>query len=345
MLLSGYRRIKMQNLLVLMQGVAKLNSRFIKTKYPKGLALSGLQSLVALSSAPTPDFSVPPPPLAEQSPQKRRRFPKKLFIVLAAVVTIIVVAVALFIPQGEASIPLNVDFVVGERMVYDTTVTASIPSSSLGLDSLLTGSLSVNGQQTIDVVDFDGEYYTLNHTATMELADYPTTTVSIIEKMNKTGYSTYIFDLGSAAIGVSSSEGGFGGYLAQLLSSPEVKVGDSITVPLPVALEKLGVQGSLILTFGGVQDLTVPAGTFKVFRIDMNSAGFQFDAGKFTNSYSENTPSISMTANMQCQSYMEYGTMRQIKSTMQESLSLESGYMNFTMNASMETVLQQDLRP
>ncbi len=298
--------------------------------------------LNAMHLSSTPDLPLPPPPPPEQTSQKRA-FNKKLLIPIATVVVIVIVAVALLIPQGQATIPLEVNYRVGERMVYSTTVSASMPSAPFGLGDVLNGSLSVTGEQTIDVVDFDGEFYTLNHTISMQLADYPTTTFSLTEKMNKTGYSTYIFDIGSAALSVSSQGGGYGGYLAQLLSKPEVKVGDSINVPFPPALQKLGIEGSIMLTFNGVQDLTVPAGTYKVFRVDMTSNGLRFNTSALAGNSSVEVPSVSMSANMQCQTYMEYGTMRQIKTTMQEDISLGSSLMSFTINASMDTTLQEDL--
>jgi hypothetical protein len=50
-----------------------------------------------------------------------------------------------------------------------------------------------------------------------------------------------------------------------------VKVGDSVTVPFPSANVSFGITGTLTMTFGGIQEITVPAGTFKVFRIDVTS--------------------------------------------------------------------------
>ncbi len=295
-------------------------------------------------STSVPDAPQLPTQGPDQGPQERHNR-KRLFIAIAAVLAIGIVVGALLIPRGQSAIPLNVEYVVGERMVYGTSITANIPSLPFGLLGLSNNSLTVTGGQTVDVVAFDGQYYTLNHTVNMKLADYPATAVSVIEKMNKTGYSTYIFEFGSSTIGVSSTNGGFGGYLAQLLNNPEVRSGDSMTVPFPAALEKVGVEGSIKLTFSGVQDLTVPAGTFKVFRIDMTSSGMHFDTGALTNNSSTDASQMGITANLQSQTYIEYGTMRQIKSVMQEDITLESALMNFTINASMETILEQDLRP
>jgi len=37
--------------------------------------------------------------------------------------------------------------------------------------------------------------------------------------------------------------------------------------------------------------------------------------------------------------------LRQIKSTMQESVSYQSAMMNYTMNLSMEMILEQHIKP
>ena len=54
-----------------------------------------------------------------------KRFGKKLYVVIAAVVAIAIIAVAFIVPQGAASIPLNANYNVGEKMVYDTSATVS----------------------------------------------------------------------------------------------------------------------------------------------------------------------------------------------------------------------------
>ncbi len=52
--------------------------------------------------------------------------------------------------------------------------------------------------------------------------------------MNKTGYSTFLVNLGNISQEeISDNNPTSSNYLAQLLSKPEVKVGDSITIPYP----------------------------------------------------------------------------------------------------------------
>jgi hypothetical protein len=269
---------------------------------------------------------------------------KKLYAV-AAIVAVAVIVVALLVPQGTA-IPLNVDYTVGEKMVYDTTLTMGVENYDSALGSGLLGQspfdMSVNAKQTIEVIDFDGEYYTLNQTTTMTLAGKPFS-YSMLQKMNKTGYSTYIFNLGDAELSVPDTSYASNSYLTQLLSKSEVKVGDSITIPFPGTLSNMGVTGDLTMTFRGIEDLTVPAGTYKVFRVDITSNDLSMNYG--SSMAAAGLSSVSMNLDMNYQMYMEYGTLRQIKSTMQETVSLQSSAMNYTMVFSMDMILSQHIKP
>ncbi len=61
---------------------------------------------VNLVPSETPSFSAP----QQLSHRGVRRFGKKLYVVIA-VIEIVIIAAAFFIPQGGATIPLNVDYV------------------------------------------------------------------------------------------------------------------------------------------------------------------------------------------------------------------------------------------
>jgi hypothetical protein len=279
------------------------------------------------------------------SPVKRRWFGKK-FLALAAVIAVALIAVALFVPLGQAVIPLNVDYTVGEKMVYDSTITGSYDSAvPPGTSMLIPKNTTINSQQTIEVTGFDGEYYTLNHTMTMNLNNKPIS-FSMIEKMNKTGYSAYLFNIGSTQQEVPNNGLTSTSYLAQLLNQPEVKVGDSVNVPFPTGNSSLGITGSLKMTFKGIEDLTVPAGTYKVFRIDITSNDLRMNYQSPLSGLSNFTPAnITISMDMNYQIYIEYGTMRQIKASMQESVSTQSATMNYAMNMSMDMTLIEHTKP
>jgi hypothetical protein len=284
------------------------------------------------------------------APTGLKRFGKKLYVILA-VIAIAIIAAAFFIPQGTtATIPLSVDYAVGEKMVYDSTITMTIDSGNLGAllnhNSTEPKTTNIDSQQTIEVMSFEGENYLLNHTTTMTALGRPFS-YSMTEKMNKTGYSTYLLNMGGTETEVSPTSVTSDSYLAQLLSRPEVKVGDSINVPYP-SLPSSSIQttGDLTIKFNDVQDLTVAAGTYKVFRIDITSNNLKMTMNTpQTNSNVVLPSTTTMNLDLNFQIYLEYGTMRQIKSTMQESTSYDSSLINMSITMSMDTTLTQHIKP
>jgi hypothetical protein len=275
------------------------------------------------------------------------RFRKKRYAAMAAVFAIAIIAVAFFIPQGQATIPLSVDYAIGEKMMYDNTITMTLQSYNLGTSTTIQppNSTTVNGQQTIEVAGFDGENYLLNHTTTMTVLDR-SISFSMTEKMNKTGYSTYLLNVGSNQTEIPTSGLTGDSFLAQLLSKPEVKVGDTISIPYPTVSSNIQTTGDLTIKINGVEDLTVPAGTYKVFRIDMTSNNLKMTLNPpTTNSSVTLSNGLRMSISINSQIYLEYGTMRQIKSTMQETSSYQSSMLNMTIQMTMDMTLKQHIKP
>jgi hypothetical protein len=278
-----------------------------------------------------------------QLPAKRSYLFGKKTLAAIAIIAAVVIAVALFIPRGTAVIPLNVNYVVGEKMIYDTTVTGAYDFGDPGLGFVVPSNTSFSPKQTMEVMDFDGQYYTLNHTTTMGVGNN-SYSYSILEKVNKTGYSSYFFSFGNQTTEIPSGMTG-STYLTQLLSKPEVRVGDTLTIPFPsTSLLGSGISGNITMTFKGLEDLTVPAGTYRVFRIDVGTGdqglSYNIPIGSSNLNFSS---SVQMTINYQV--YLEYGTMRQIKSTMLETMSLQSTKISYKMNMTMDMVLRQDIKP
>jgi hypothetical protein len=295
------------------------------------------------------------PTLSDQPAKGSRRVGKKLFVLIATVIVVAVIAGALLIPQGAASIPLNVNYTVGEKMVYNTSTVLSlnVDNSTIPLSSLSSANITVSGTETVEVLSFDGEFYTLNVTSALTQGSIPFTS-SIIQKMNKTGYSTFLVNLGSTSEALTGTSFASNQPLAQLLSKPEVKVGDSVTIPYSALMANLAnlsssiqVTGDLTLTFKGFQDLTVPAGTYKVFEVDLtsNNLSTTISLPSYGNSTTTAPNALTMDMNMTCQSFMEYNTMRQIQSSMQETSTIQSSAMNYTMTTALDVTLNQDIIP
>jgi hypothetical protein len=292
-------------------------------------------------------YSVPPeaPSAQPTLPAKSgKRFGKKLYAAIAVAAAAVIV-IALLIPQGAAVIPLSVEYTVGERMVYDVTETMSmqISNSTIGAALGLGGAnntLTMNSTTTVDVVDFDGEVYTLNHTLTMDMLDRPIS-ISYLEKVNKTGYSTMLFPGATEALAANiSSENPI---LTGLLGKSEVKVGDTWEIPLNPNNASIDMTGSLTLTFKGIQDITVPAGTYKVFRVDMTSN----NVGMHTNTASPygGTTTVSTTMSINGEYYVEFETGRQIENNMQMTTHSQVMGVNTTTTISASTTLVQHILP
>ena len=289
---------------------------------------------------------LPSPPTVSE--KQHKRFGKKLYILIAAIAAISIIAVALFIPPGAASIPLNVNYNVGEKMVYDTSASVSFGFGNSALSNLLSSlpsNTTLQGTQTIEVVGFDGESYTLNHTITMAANGVQTSTSSL-ETQSKIGYSAYLMNMGDASQGIATGDVSGGSYLAQLLNKSEVKVGDSVNIPYPDNGSDIGVTGDLTLTFEGIQSMQVPAGTFKVFRVDLTNNNLQVDLNQLAQNFgSPTTINGTVNININCQMYVGYGTMRIVRTKMSMGYAVESSEASFSMGLGMDMTLTQDIQP
>jgi hypothetical protein len=285
---------------------------------------------------------------AEPKPKKQGHFSKGILISVVALAAIAIVAATLLIPQGAATIPLNANFNVGEKMVYNTTESIGLKIANFTLPDLIPSNATMSGQETIQVLSFDGQTYTLNRTTTQTEGN-KSYSFSTTETMNKTGYYSALILSGNSSEEVSDL--GFIGdqYLAQLLNQPVVKVGDTVTVPYPSPPSSLSsiiqTTGDLTLTFKGFQDLTVPAGTFKVFRVDLTSndlsSSIRLTVPIIVNGTSATPKPIVMNMDINYQVYVEYNTMRQIESTMQETVTWNDETLSQTLNMT----LNQDINP
>jgi hypothetical protein len=294
----------------------------------------------ASSDSPETPTSTEQPPVPAPASRSRRG----LLVAVAAVAAVVIVAVALMIPQGVAVIPLNVEYTVGEKLTYNVTLTSSMQVPDADASSLFapsSGNITVNGKLTTEVVSFDGEFYALNQTITMTLDGKPYT-FSYLERMNKTGYSSDFFNMAQQ---LSTNESLGSAYVTQLLSNPEVKVGESIRIPISKMVgDTFGANftGDVVMTFGGVQDLTVPAGKYKVFRVDTSTENVAYHA---ETSILGSSLSMDMALNMTGQTYTEYGTMLPVQYTMAVTLVLQSSVMNYTLSMNMDLTLAEQTTP
>jgi hypothetical protein len=125
-------------------------------------------------------------------------------------------------------------------------------------------------------------------------------------------------------------------------------VGESINVPYPsIDSSNLQITGDLTVTFNSPEDLSVPAGTYHVFKIDLKSNNLKMTLTLPDSNYSLISPnSLTMELELNAHMYLEYGTMRQIQSTMQITGNYQLlSIANMTFSMSSDMTLKEHLTP
>lgn len=177
---------------------------------------------------------------------------------------IVIIGAFLLVPQGNANIvPLGVHYTAGEKLTYDVTTSTS---SQTGNTST---SYSSQGTLTVEVVSFDGSTYTLNYTTTNSLAGYSMTTSRLLQ-VKETDMVNVLTLLPVALQQYTSTVNDTNPIVTAVFNQSQAKVGDTWQIPLNTP-QTGASAGEITITFKAIQDLTVPAGNFKVFRIDFST--------------------------------------------------------------------------
>ena len=275
--------------------------------------------------SPTSNASEQP---ATETPSKKR-FGKKLYVSLAAVAVILIILTALFwVPQSNANVlPLGVHYSTGEKLTYDVTTTMSSQSANT------TTNLNEQGTLTVEVISFSDDTYTLNYTSTTSLAGFSTTTSRLLDVKDSDMVNVLTL-LPVALQQYSTNLEGSSPIITALFNQSEAKVGDTWTIPLTANASSSGSAGNLTVTFKAIQDLAVPAGNFKVFRIDFSTT-------------TPTSPSniLNLNLNVTGQSYLEYGTCKQVKSTLEMNMNSGFGNSNYNIVISYTSTLTKDTKP
>jgi hypothetical protein len=300
-----------------------------------------------VSSAP---LETPSVPKQRMRTSVFKRFSRKRYAIVGIIAIGFIVVALFFVPQGVATIPLRVNYTVGERMVHYTTEALSVQVFNATTGQLESNAppienSSLSYTDTVDVAGFDGEAYTLKHTMTIEGISGPPASVSFVEEMNQTGYSMWIFPQ-APNVGASNRSGVSNPALTGLLERPEVTVGDTWVIPVTTNSSHATMTGNMTLTFVGIQDITVPAGTYKVFRVDSASNDTVI---KLTLPHS-NMTTITSNNNMTIsgQTYIEYDTGRQIESNMHfknkiQTTTIASPTLEFNSTIQTVQILLEDI--
>jgi hypothetical protein len=266
----------------------------ISAESPSGIMVDYTTCLNnAVSEIPTATEQ-PTPPTGLGKKSRKTIFAIIGIVAVAAVASALVFGFLIYpSPSAGATIPLSYNFTPGEEMTYSWTTTTTNDVVQITSEKAFMGILS-----------FDGEYYTINETIGAR---------ALFEEMNKTGY------LFPSAAGIMYAYPFFTGTGSSWQKN-ETRVGETWQFPLSYLF---GYAGNVTLAFGEIQNITVLAGTYKVFRMDVS-------ANNLSRSWSYTYPPTTNTTVFQnltfsAQVYVEYGTCRLVESDLQESMSTLQG--------------------
>lgn len=192
---------------------------------------------------------------------------RKLMLGLVVVTIIAIISIyALFqspmLEVGAKATELKLDYSVGEKMTYEIDV------GMLMFDTAISETIRLE----MEVQDFDGENYTVKYAV---LAGTEENLFTL--KMNETGQLVENNELPDALEETFSYlplMPGFGSYL----TGEEVRVGDSWEIPFNVP--EMDFEGNMSFVIVELGKIDVPAGTYDVFKISVESSGFNIEAEK-----------------------------------------------------------------
>lgn len=271
------------------------------------------------------------PPATEQAPSQppSSKRPRKRTYAVLGIVAVVAVALALMFvfltpPNVGTIIPLSYNYTPGEEMTYNMTATVT---NATGQNTSTTATFSMN------IISFDGQNYTINETTAMQGPWGSPTSFTITEKMNKTGYATYL----NGPAGTQQTYSTFGN-IASFFQKDQARVGETWQVPVNWGNSSYGFNGTFTYKFGDIQEITVPAGTYQVFKIDLSGSNLTMIL---------NTPTMSITENttVNGQMHLQYGTCRLIDYNLQSSVSILQGAQASTQNVSMQMKLVKHTKP
>jgi hypothetical protein len=283
--------------------------------------------------------SSPPSQPSEAAQMSKRKF---YAAISAVAVIIILLASIIMVPPGQGiSMNLGLNYTVGESMVYQTIyldkymVNNTLQSQTGDLTGL--GSTwGDNLTETLDVIGETSQNYTINYT----LWDRPDRNIELSTltlNISKDSYYTNLVASNGPQIFYNYTSNP---TLTAYLKSGSVAVDDYWILPINTGNPNQGLTGEVTLTFTGFQDLTVPAGTYRVMRIEIQSSTLTIHSDNNTlTKLPEGTMQFNGTT------YIEDGTCRLIKADLSQFTTMIADGVDRTATTYTEKTLIQQTKP
>ncbi len=265
--------------------------------------------------------SAPGSPAAEPTEKGRRRM---FAAISAAAVTVILLASFIAAPPGE-NVDLLLNYTVGERMLYEKT------------EVIVNRSQNTSAPELPEAIDTDS----FNSTITQEVLNqtdggYIIKVNEAVTNVSSNPLLSTLLPAGAPPIFWNASNSP---TLAAYLEEISVKTGEVWTLPLDCADASLGLTGEVTVTFAGIEEVTVPAGTYRAIRVEVTSS-------VLTVNPDSHTPyQVGMTMQFNATSYLEQSTCRLIKTELKQESHLNALGIDATATVHIEETLIQHTKP
>jgi hypothetical protein len=268
---------------------------------------------------------------------------RKILYALCGTIAIIAIVSTLLVPQVLGSaIALGLNYTVGEKMTYLTTnvVTNQMSNMSINVETS-PQSQTYNSTGTYEVLASDGGNYRIKLTITAELNGKSISIPVTTNITAKTQYYDNLLPAGSPAFFFNVSGNP---TLEACLSKSEVKAGETWQLPVSTGNASLGLTGEITLKFSDIQEITVPAGTYNVFMVELSSSNLKMhispDNGLISASKLDNS-----ILQLNGRTYLEAGTCRLIKSELTQQTTIQQPGINGTSTIYTEKTLTEHIKP
>jgi hypothetical protein len=266
-------------------------------------------------------FSMDTQSLPSSKPTTKRSRRSFYAIVSAIVVVIILYASFLVAPPGE-TMDLRLDYSVGERMVYDKT------------EVIVNQSLNMSAPETVDTDTFNS---TINIEVLSETAEgYVISENQAIVNVSRNPLLSVLLPSGAPLIFWNASSSP---TLGPYFEETSIRTGDVWTLPLDCANASLGLTGTVTVTYAAIEEVTVPAGTYRAIRIEIQSSILTI------NPDSQTPYQKGMTLQFNATTYLEQTTCRLIKTELSQETHLNTSGVDAIATVHIEQVLTQQTKP
>lgn len=280
-------------------------------------------------------------PSLTTSPQPTKTHHRKLYATLAGLLVIIIVVSAVLIAQGNlvtqkienptdygASLPLSLNYVVGEQMVYET--------KNILTNELVTDNQNLNLTKTMRIISESDDGYKVEEKVTV-VPNLIGNTPSITINISKASFCNNFIPEVPSIFYNANADPTISAYLAQ----KSVNVGDIWKIPVNTGNSSLGMTGEITLKFSAIEDITVPAGSYRTMKIEITSNTINLHADGTSKINIQN----GMTLQLNGTTYLEQGTCRLIRADLTQLTTTNAPTIGSTSMLYSEKTLVEHTRP